>query len=67
MATVTVHNYLIWDRQNGRSVIPAMKITVERIGLIGGKIVPGTGEDVDVSALDAKGRYLPDVASAGQG
>jgi hypothetical protein len=64
MATVTVHHYLIWDRQNGRSVKPAMKTTIERIDLVGGKLVPGTGEEVDVSALDARGRYLPETANA---
>jgi hypothetical protein len=59
MPTVTVHNYLVWDHQNGRSVIPPMKGTLERIELVGGRIVPGTAEQVEVSALDGRSRYLP--------
>jgi hypothetical protein len=59
MAKVTVHNYRVWDHQRGRSVSPPMKGTVERIESIGGKIVPGTAEQVEASALDGRSRYLP--------
>ena len=59
MAKVAVHNYLVWDHQRGRSVIPPVKGTVERIDQVGGKIVPGTAEQVEASALDARCCYLP--------
>lgn len=59
MAKVAVHNYLVWDHQRGRSVIPRVKGTVERIDQVGGRIVPGTAEQVEASALDARCRYLP--------
>jgi hypothetical protein len=58
MATVTVHNYLVWDHQRGRSVMPPVKGTIERIELVSGKIVPGTAEQVEISAVD-EGRYAP--------
>jgi hypothetical protein len=41
-----------------------MKCTVERIGLVGGKILPGTAEDVEVSDLDGRCRYTPQMAAA---
>lgn len=55
----TVHNYIVWDHQRGRSVIPPIKGTAERIERIGGKIVPGTAEQVEASALDARCCYFP--------
>ena len=67
MATVTVHHYLVWDHQRGRSAIPPMKATPERIRLVGGKILPGTAEQVDASALDGRSRYLPDVGADASG
>jgi hypothetical protein len=59
MEKVTVHEYLTWDHRSGRSVVARAKATVERIGLVGGKVVPGTAEEVDPSALDGGGRYVP--------
>jgi hypothetical protein len=59
MAKVTVHNYLLWDHQRGRSVSPPVKGTLERIEAIGGKVVPGTAEQVEASALDGRSRYTP--------
>lgn len=59
MAKVAVHNYLVWDHLRGRSVSPRMKATVERIEAVGGKIVPGTAEQVEDSALDGRSSYLP--------
>jgi hypothetical protein len=64
MSKVTVHQYLIWDHQNGRSIVPPWKITVDGIERVGGKIRPGTAEDVDLSALDGKGRFLPEQPPA---
>jgi hypothetical protein len=62
MAKVAVHNFIVWDHQRGRSVIPPMKGTAERIDRVGGKIVPGTTEQVEASALDARCCYLPHSA-----
>jgi hypothetical protein len=53
MPKVTVHHFLVWDHQRGCSMMPLAKSTAERIELVGGKVVPGTAEDIDVSALDA--------------
>lgn len=59
MPTITVHQYLTWDHQKGRSVTSGTKATVEAIQLASGKIVPGTAEEVAPSALDGRGRYVP--------
>ena len=64
MAKVAVHNYLVWDHQRGRSVISPVKGTVERIESLGGKIVPGTAEQVDLSDLDGRSRYIPQTPAA---
>ena len=63
MTKVTVHHYLVWDHQRGRSAMPPMKATLERIKAIGGKVLPGTAEQVDASALDARSRYVPKAAA----
>lgn len=67
MATVAVHNYLVWDHQRGRSVIPRVKGTAERIDQVGGRIVPGTAEQVEASALDARCCYLPGAVEVNTG
>ncbi len=67
MATVTVHHYLVWDHQRGRSAIPPMKATPERIRSVGGRILPGTAEQVDASSLDGRSRYLPKPAATSPG
>jgi hypothetical protein len=59
MTKVTVYSYLTWDHQRGRSVTPPMKSTAARIDLVGGRIVPGTGEEVDAAAVDERGCYRP--------
>jgi hypothetical protein len=41
-----------------------MKCTVERIELVGGKILPGTAEEVEVWDLDERCRYTPRMAAA---
>jgi hypothetical protein len=67
MATVTVHSYLVWDHQRGRSATAPMKATLERIRMVGGKVLPGTAEQVDVAALDARSRYAPKAAARASG
>jgi hypothetical protein len=63
MGKVTVHHCLVWDHERGCSVIPPMKSTIERIALIGGKILPGTAEEVEASDLDGRCRYVPRLAA----
>jgi|KBSSwiStaDraftv2_1062776.scaffolds.fasta_scaffold30157_3 hypothetical protein len=62
MPTITVHQYLTWDHQNGRSVASRGKATLDAIKLASGKIVPGTAEEIALSALDGRGRYVPEEA-----
>lgn len=64
MAKVTVHHYLVWDHQRGRSAMAPMKATLERIRMVGGKILPGTAEQVDAAALDGRSRYVPAAGEA---
>ena len=62
MATVTVHHFEVWDINRGDWVRQPLKSTAERImeATQGkGRIVPGTGEEVDASELDTHGRYDP--------
>ncbi len=63
MNKVTVHHFRVWDHLNGCSVLSRMKRTAFGIAFINGKIVPGTGEEVDLTALDRYGRYVPPDAS----
>lgn len=67
MAKVAVHNFIVWDHQRGRSFMPPVKGTAERIDLVGGRIVPGTAEQVEASALDARCCYLPRSAEVNAG
>ena len=55
----TVHNFKIWDHQRGENVVPERKSTTARIKELGGKIVPGTAEEVDEATIDEHGRYDP--------
>ncbi len=56
---VTVYHFKVWDQQQGEYIIQPLKSPADRIQEIGGKIIPGTAENVDVSALDSEGRYDP--------
>jgi len=64
MDKVTVHHFRVWDHQTGRSVMSRMKRTAYGIAFINGKIVPGTDEEVELSALDGYGRYTPPDTAA---
>ena len=63
MYKVTVHHFRVWDHQAGCSMPSRMKRTAYGISLINGKIIPGTGEEVLVTALDRYGRYVPPDAA----
>lgn len=62
MSRITVFSFLVWDHRAGRSVLSPTKGTLERIDLVGGRVIPGSGEAVAPSALDKEGRYRPDGA-----
>lgn len=64
MNKITVFSFFIWDHRTGRSVQAPAKATAERINLVGGKIVPGSGEDVDLASLDKEGRHRSEGAGA---
>ena len=56
---VIVHHFEVWDVTLGDWVRQPLKSTAERIQQVKGRIIPGTEEEVDPSALDAHGRYNP--------
>ncbi len=61
---VRVHYFKVWDQQQGAYIIQPRKSTANRIQEIpSAEIIPGTAEDVDVSALDSRGRYDPKAQS----
>jgi hypothetical protein len=64
MYKVTVHHFRVWDHLAGCSVLSRMKRTAYGIRLINGKIIPGTDEEVEVTALDRYGRYAPPASAA---
>lgn len=56
----TVYYFKVWSPGTDDYVIPQRKSTAERIkNVCRGEIIEGTGEEVDVSALDEQGRYDP--------
>ncbi len=60
---VTVYHFKVWDQQRGEHIIQPLKSPADRILEIGGEIILGTAENVDVSALDSEGRYGPKAQS----
>jgi len=54
---VRVYRYRAWDDVFGAWVIYPVKATPERIAALGGTVVPGTDEYVDVAMLDEAGIY----------
>ena len=63
---VNVYNFKLWDAGCGVWVYPVFKKTFERIKKAGGKVIVGTGEKVDPSALGADGAYLSVQAKMGR-
>jgi len=59
VSKITVFSFFTWDHRLGRSVLSPTKGTAKRIDLVGGKVVPGSGEDVEAATLDKEGRYRP--------
>lgn len=56
---VAVHYYRILDVGSGSYVIPWFKATPAFIETSCAEIIPDTREDVALSALDERGRYVP--------
>jgi hypothetical protein len=56
---VTVHQFKVWDHTRGGHFIQPLKSPAGRIHEMGGEIIPGTAEEVELTALDAHGRYDP--------
>ena len=56
---VMVYHFEVWDYARGENIVLPLKCDADLIERVGGTILPGTGEEVDVSALDAAGRYDP--------
>ena len=54
---ITIHSYRVWDNKRGEYVIPLRKSTVAHIDQIGGEVIPGTAEDVEVEEVSAEGRH----------
>jgi hypothetical protein len=56
---VTVFQFKVWDHAKGDMITQPLKSPLQRIVRIGGDVIPGTAEDVDVRLLDEGGRYDP--------
>lgn len=56
---VLVYHFRVYDGINDKIIVPVRKSTAPRIAKIRGEIIQGTGEVVDVTALDEDGRYDP--------
>jgi hypothetical protein len=63
---LNVYNFKFWDAGCGVWVYPVFKTTFERIKKAGGKVIVGTKEQVDPSALRADGGYLSVQAKMGR-
>jgi hypothetical protein len=56
---VTVYHFEVWNHGRGDNIVLPHKCDANFIEQVGGTILPGTEEEVDISALDAAGRYDP--------
>ena len=53
-----IHQFKVWDQQNGVYVIQSFKRTEDRIrGIRTAEIIPDTAEEVELAVLDADGRF----------
>lgn len=62
---IEVHNFNVWDNQEGKLTSPARKSPRERILAVAGEIIPRTNEMVDENDLDDQGRYDPNRKKPG--
>jgi hypothetical protein len=56
---VMVCHFKVWDQVRDKTIIQPLKSDANRIEQVGGSIVPGISEEVNVADLDADGRYNP--------
>ena len=56
---VTVQHYRRWDISSGDWKVSPFKATAEFIQASGGEPIPGTAEQVEASALDARAGISP--------
>jgi len=56
---VMVYHFEVWNHGRGENIVLPLKCGADLIERVGGTILAGTEEEVDVSALDAAGRYDP--------
>jgi hypothetical protein len=55
-----VYHFRVWDPATDEMIVPRLKSPADRIlNICRGEIIKGTGEQVEVSALDEHGRYDP--------
>ena len=59
MVTIVYH-FQVWDPATDEVIVPRLKSPADRIkNICRGEIIKGTGEQVELSALDEHGRYDP--------
>jgi len=56
---ITVFEFKVWDQAKGDFFTQPRKSPLKRIIQVGGEVIPGSAEDVDVRLLDSHGRYDP--------
>jgi hypothetical protein len=59
---IMVYHFEVWNHARGENIVLPLKCDADLIERVGGTILPGTGEEVDVGALDVAGRYDPQKA-----
>jgi len=66
MATVTVYNFQVRDGQRGIYALAKAKCTRETIAAMGpyGRIIEGTGEEIDAARLTPSKRYYEPRAAS---
>jgi hypothetical protein len=64
---VTVHRFRIFDPVAEDWVVQLSKSSVAHIEKVGGRIIAGTGEEVDAALIDEQGRYVPRIQQSLRG
>jgi hypothetical protein len=60
---ITVFQFKVWDAVKGEFITQPRKSPLKRIMQIGGDVIPGSAEDIDVRLLDSHGRYDPEKSN----
>jgi hypothetical protein len=56
---ITVYRYRLYDPDADAWVVQLSKATAQHIAAVKGRIIDGTAEEVDDSAVDAEGYFAP--------